>query len=349
MQSLKSLAEAQIYEDSPYFSDQLLLPAVAAGHKVNLVTAFNPSYLARLINDLATSPEIEPGKVHVIFCIPFQLAEDLGYGRLLSKYLSAFAGSSAEVKTFLNSALKLIAEGGLTLGALFSPENRQLTPSCVGVIESGEKGSSEYLSLIDGTAGDLNSPITISSSWDKDTGDLKGLTDLVVRAKNERFSNLMRLSHGEVVELLREILQRGYPRVDLAERDALVPSGKRKRSSTPGKTKVSRARVASDESEDDVEIDEILGDFETQSGFGPREIDRIIAEISMRESAYADGGLDEFLGIPLDIEIDYDNPNKKRHAGPMPVYLAEMVGYGYDVCWCGADYDRSAGCPDYIY
>ena len=69
----------------------------------------------------------------------------------------------------------------------------------------------------------------------------------------------------------------------------------------------------------------------------------------MRESAYVDGGLDEFLGIPLGLEIDYENQNQRRHSGPMPVYLAEMVGYGFDVCWCGADYDRSAGCPEYIY
>lgn len=358
MPDLRSLVASEIYEDSPYFSDQLLLPSVAAGHQVTLVAGFTPSYLIRLVNDLASSPTIEPGRVHVVFCVPFQPEAGMGYGRLLSKYLSAFASDSREVKTFLDSCISLVKEGGLSFGALFSAENRQLTPSCVGVIESTEPGSGEYMAFVDATAGDLNSSIAVYSSWGQQAKGLDELTGLLIRAKNDRLPGLVRFAHGEVVALLFEILQKGYPRQDLAEIDAQTPSGKKTRSSSPGRVKKSptsskrsKDRATEDDSDEefDEDFDELIKDLSSSSALGEREINKIIAEIRVRESGIEDDYLGEFLGFPMDLEPNYGAFTERQHAGAMPVYLAEMVGYGYGVCWCGAEYDRAVGCAEYMY
>jgi hypothetical protein len=358
MSNLRALVTSEVYEDSPYFSDQLLLPTVAAGHQVTLVAGFTPSYLIRLVNDLASSPAIEPGRVHVIFCVPFQPEAGMGYGRLLSKYLSAFAKDSREVKTFLDSCISLVKEGGLSFGALFSAENRQLTPSCVGVIESTEPGSSDYGAFVDGAAGDLNSSIHVYTSWAHNDKTLHELTGLVIRAKNDRLPGLVRFAHGEVMAFLLEILQKGYPRQDLAEIEAHTPSGKKTRSSSPGRVKKSptnskrgKERVSQDDYEDefDEDFDELTQDLGSSSAFGEREINKIIAEIRVKESGIADDYLDDFLGLPIDLEPNYGALTQKQHAGAMPVYLAEMVGYGYGVCWCGAEYDRAVGCAEYMY
>jgi hypothetical protein len=348
VKTLSSLVEGSVYEDAPFFSDSLLLPAIVSGHSVTLVTAFAPSYLYRLVNDLATSPEIEPGKLHVVFCVPFPRSKQDGLARVLSQYLSAFAGSSQEVKQFLTSLLQLVSEGGLSLGALFANQNQLLTPSCIGVIESNEVGSGDYLSLIDRTAGDLNSPIPIGTSWGAQSPEHSEIVRLVGRAVSENFTSLLRSTHSEVLEMIREILKKGYPRIDLAERDKLVAKESRKRSSSPGKTKSSRKSTL-DEDEDDFDLDDLAEDLDGFIDQETREIDRLIAEINRREAAYFDFGLGEFLEGSFEFEDQPFRSSGRSHAAPLSVEIAEMVGHGYAVCWCGQDFDRAAGCPDYLY
>lgn len=165
MSTLRTLVTESVYQDNPDFSDQLLLPAISTGQSVSIVAAFAPSYLMRLVNDLASSPGIEPGKLSVTFCIPSSLGPEVSRSRLLSLFLSAHAERAQDVKTALESMLQLTREGGLTLGALVSSDSKLLTPGCIGVVESGEFGSSDYLGFVDNAAGDFNSPISISTSW----------------------------------------------------------------------------------------------------------------------------------------------------------------------------------------
>lgn len=217
MKELRQLVAQSVYADEAYFSDQLLLPALAEGHHVTLVTAFVPSYLMRLVEDLASSPEIEPGKLTVILCVPFSSSEAVSEARLLSRYISLSGASLTEAKTLLESAADLALEGSLRLGALFSKQDQLLTPSCLGIIESGVPGSSEMVSLVDSTPGDLNSPIAIQGSWEPSLETLDKILRVVVAALNKEFPNLLRKSHQQVFELIRQIRDKGLVKQDFLQ------------------------------------------------------------------------------------------------------------------------------------
>jgi hypothetical protein len=343
MVDLRSLVSHDTYQDDPQFSDQLLLPALAVGHSVSLVTAFAPSYLFRLVGDLATSPEIEPGKLSIAFCIPSSLGPGLSKARLLSRFLSAFAEDAQEVKTALESMLQLVQEGGLTFTALYSAESKLLTPSCIGVVESGTPGSNDYLGFADFLAGDLNSPIDINASWDADPGNLREITQIVVKAKTSDFDHLERLSHAEVVAILSEILKAGYPKKDISSRDqGRVKAKKNENAKAPVRTRKSW----DDQGPKDWEIFAL----EDELSFEDQEFQELIGRLARSGTGPDRDYLNAFLGSnewdEIDLYLDLDD-TKRKHVAPLPIVIAELVGHGYADCWCGESFDREAGCPNY--
>jgi hypothetical protein len=341
MTDLRSLVSQDTYQDDPSFSDQLLLPAIATGQSVSLVTAFAPSYLYRLVGDLASSPEIEPGKLSVTFCVPLSLGSGLSKARLLSRFLSAFAEDAQEVKTALEAMLQLVKEGGLTLGALYSSDSKLLTPSCIGVVESGVPGSNDYLGFVDFSAGDLNSPIDINASWDADSGGLGSVTQIVVDAKSRDYSHLERLPHSDVVALLKEVLQNGYPKRDIAARDGdRVKQAKPKKEKAPVRTR----KTLIDEGPKDWEVFAL----EDELSYEDQEFELLIGDLGKYSNRRGSGYLYDFLGDPdLGEEVAYlDLSDERRnHVGPLPSVVASMVGNGFAECWCGELFDRLAGCP----
>lgn len=341
MQDLRHLVNQKEFSDAPEFSDELLLPSIALGHHVSLATAFVPSYVVRLVNDLASSPEIEPGKLHIVFCVPFRANEKLSQARLFSKYLSAFATSSSEVKKFIESVLQLAREGGLRLSILFSGENQLLTPSCLGLIESGIPGSNDYLALVDSIAGDLNSPITIQESWDSPGIGLAQVASLVGDSKDKQFANLYRVDQEQVLAIFREILQKGYPKQDLAHLDKTLPKDAPKKRRGPGKTSASQTQLDEDD-EDFVDISEIFEDIDS-------EIDDILREVHLREAGFDDDDLAAFLGGYIDdslIDVQIKRSSGRGHIGPLSYELVAIIGHGYATCWCGEGFDREFGCPN---
>jgi hypothetical protein len=333
MKQLRELVTQPVYSDEAHFSDQLLLPALAAGHHVTLVTAFVPSYLMRLVDDLASSPEIEPGKLTVIFCVPSKSKELVSEARLLSRYISLSANSFLEVKLFLDGSVRLAKEGGLRFGALLSKEDHLLTPSCLGIIESGESNSNELLGFTDTTAGDLNSPIPVQGSWVDNTDLIESVLRVVSSALNKSFPNLLRKSHLEVLGLIQEIREKGYPKHDFPQSPGRAEGGQKSR----GKPSQAITR----------EIDEADGfsDYEPtiEEDFA---IERILKEVFLREAGYEGEELAAFLGEP-GFENSFSlNWEVREHTPPLVPDLLEVVGRGYTSCWCGESFDREQGCPE---
>jgi hypothetical protein len=345
MVPLRDLVQKDTYLDSPEFSDEFLLPALAAGHNVTLVTAFAPSYLFRLINDLYSSPEIEPGLLRVVFCVPLLGDMNLSKARLLSKYFSAFASTHQEVRVFIKGLQSLSAEGNVQVSALFSTQATMLTPSCIGIVESGEYSSQDLISLVDPLAEDFNSPITVGRSWDQNSEEFQDVKRAVTKALFENFSNILRVTPSELLQLVDEIAIKGYPRLDVsgggAESSVNLPS----RSSSPGKTK---KKGDSDLNDEELE-DELELEFLVSTSFEDEEIDELLRDVSWRDFTSQSESLDEFLGFDVDF-VDFSRGSFERsHAGPMAYDLAELLGNGIAVCWCGQEYDRSDGCPESFY
>jgi hypothetical protein len=344
MEPLRNLVQKDAYADSPEFSDEFLLPALAAGHNVTLVTAFAPSYLFRLINDLYQSPEIEPGLLRVVFCVPLLADMNLPRARLLSKYLSAYATDHQEVRVFLKGIQSLSSEGNVQVSALFSTKATMITPSCIGIVESGEYSSQDLISMVDHLAEDFNSPITVGKSWDPHTGEFQEIKRAVTKALFENFSHNLRVTPAELLELVDEIVVKGYPRLDVSvgsESIVNLPN----RSSSPGITKKKgRSKL------DDEELGEEFEDDDLDStSFDEEEIDELLREVSWRDFTSQSESLDEFLGFDVEF-VDFSRGSFERsHAGPMAYDLAELLGNAIGVCWCGQEYDRSDGCPENFY
>ncbi len=335
MGSFRQLAQRSIYADEPHFSDELLLPALVAGHHVTLVTAFLPSYLMRLVSDLAISKQIEPGKLTVVFCVPFNATEKLSHARLISNYLSVLAPNATEVRSFLDNCLKLAHDGSLRFGSLMSKESQLLTPSCCGLIESSEPSSSDMLSFIDATAGDHGSPITVSSSWELPMDQSTSVLRVVSNALNSVFPNLLRLSHEEVLDIFSEIRKKNYVRFELAETD----------SDSLGISEEVTAAQSSEEL-DSEQAWELSFDINEDLDEESYEIARILREVNLRELGFEGEDLAAFLGEPAFQEFeDFESP-ERQHVPPLDFEVAEWLGRGFATCWCGTTFPRESGCPE---
>lgn len=340
MKSLKRLVAKSIYADEAHFSDELLLPVLAQGHHITLVTAFVPSYLVRLASDLASSPEIEPGKLSVLFCIPFSAGDKVPEARLLSKYLSQLSSNSDEVRSFLDDSTKLVREGGLRFGALLSKDTQMLTPGCIGIIESGSQSEPDVVSFVDAMAGDLNSPITIQNSWDSVSTQLDTALRVVTSALNRAFPNLLRRSHDEVMALMKEVRQKGYPRLDFPGNDGKAHTSNKARAQGSVRTRSTHEEIEPDNDSDDLEF---FPDEESEY------IEKILKEVFARESGLMGEDLSAFLGEPSDLGIFEFDEMARQHTPPLSQDLLAVVGHGYTTCWCGESFDREQGCPANLY
>ncbi len=359
MLPFRSIAEQEVYPDDPEFAGEFLFPAIKAGHGVTLVTAFTPSYLFTLVSQLAENSRKSHGLLKIVFCVPLIETSGLNKARLFSKYLCAYASSADEVRNLLKSLKSLTQQGRIQLSALVSGTSQMLTPSCLGLVESSEHGSEDLITFVDLIADDLNSPITIAKSWVAESAEFSKVKSSISKALFFNFPNMHRLANSEMLDILDEILLKGYPKQDVSKEDSRSEDktgsekgagGKKFR---PGK-KVTKpvakpllrpvVQRSTEEDLDQEEDDDLLA-LELMSD---DEIEKIIDEISFRDQEYYSESIDEFLGVGyfdsgLDIELT------RAHAGPMAESLAELFGHSTAVCWCGEEYDTSVGCLEYLY
>lgn len=150
------------------------------------------------------------------------------------------------------------------------------------------------------------------------------------------------MNHSQVIALLNEVLQRGYPKHDIQVRDRTRSNDiKRKEKATPVRTKKSKL----DEEPQDWEILAIEEEF----SYDDAEYELVLValeSVSSRDGEY----IFDFLGDPeLGEEVAFLDLQEatRGHVGPLPSVVASLVGQGVAECWCGEVFDRLAGCPAY--
>lgn len=351
------------YDDAPHLSDQLLLPNLALGHSVYLLSAFAPSYLFRLVEDLAKSPEVEPGFLNIVFFVPGDLAlKSSGIARFRN-YLLNHAESEAQVADFVNSALHLIEEGnthgvgGLNISILHTAQKTPLAKGCMGVITSNED-QRDYVTFVDAKGGDYNSPVRPKKSWiNEDFFDAEGVLARVVEASGGNHPRGMFVSGAEALDWLThlanfylanppapaqsetetdvsidEIVAEAVKQIDLD----MVHSGLVDNKPTTNKSKIN----SDDDEDEDDEDDEVdgfldylldLDEFQDEDNYG-----------------WFDGSdtFEDFIpvgdfGIVVEAKEAIDG-----HIPPLPASIADLVGPARAQCPCGEIIIRAYGCPE---
>jgi len=225
-----------------------------------------------------------------------------------------------------------------------------LTPSSIGIVESGEYLSQDFFSFVDLLAEDFNSPIKISGSWESDSSELEEVTRAVTKALFENFSSILRVTPAELLIFVDEILAKGYPKFDIPSGDQDSNGVGSQRSSSPRKTKkIKKTSKKEIDLDDDIEDEDDLYDLQSYLPIDDDDIDDLLREISFRDNLFQAESLEDFLGFEIDITTQYRDSYESRHAGPMAFELSELLGHGVAVCWCGEEYERSEGCPENFY
>ncbi len=171
------------YADSPHLSDQMLLPNLLDGHEIRIVSAFVPSYLFRLLRDLASTPEIEPGELFLNFYLAGDLTIKSEAIARFRRYLCAYAEDEVQVAQFVEDAIQLIDEGGLSLSSLHGGNPRSFTRSCLGVVTPSDPNddTGDFVGFVDAKGGDFNSPVSPKKSWqDEDYFEAQSILEKVI-------------------------------------------------------------------------------------------------------------------------------------------------------------------------
>ena len=180
--SFRDSFQSPKFEDAPHLSDQLLFPNLAQGHNVWLATAFTPSYLFKLLRDLAATPEVEPGILTVVFYVPSDLNDRPKGIAYLKEYLGKYAQDEKAVQQLIFDAIQLFDEGTLRVLLAHTSSKSHLVKGCLGVITSNEIPAdgayeSDYVAFVDAKAGDYNSPVKPLKSWTQ--GDYYPASDVL--------------------------------------------------------------------------------------------------------------------------------------------------------------------------
>jgi hypothetical protein len=348
------------YDDAPHLSDQLLLPNLALGHSVYLLAAFAPSYIFRLVEDLAKSPEVEPGFLNIVFFVPGDLAlKSSGIARFRN-YLLNYAESEAQVADFVNGALKLIEEGntsgvgGLNISILHTSQKTPLAKGCIGVITSSED-QRDYVTFVDAKGGDYNSPVRPRKSWrNDDFFEAEGVLAKVVEASGGNHPRGMFVSGVEALDWLTHLANyyldnppapapiniEGYISVEDIVAEAAKQLDWDVAQEGVRDNQHSRNTAIADSDEDETEDDDEdnfleylleLDEFQDEDNYG-----------------WFDGSdtFEDFIpagdfGVVVEAKEAVDG-----HIPPLPASIADLVGPARAQCPCGEIIIRAYGCPE---
>jgi hypothetical protein len=328
------IREVQIghnYPDTEFFSDQVLLPAVARGTDVTIVTGFLSSYVARLVTDVAKSPEIEPGHISLTFCIPGQMFYQESDAARLTRFLLQ-TNSKSVVQGFVVEALKLANEGGLSLKTLIAESGSNITRSSIGLLQID--GASDFISFIDEVAGDMNSPITIARSWasGEEADDASNLGEVIVAGQTSDVAGIRRIDAEGALKLLREIATTDL--IDSIQRELLQD-----RKSITRPKGAEKAVLREDFNEDeDINVEDLLEEFDDLYDL----VEGSEGDAEDLITTYVRGNL---VGGRWSVRTT-GALKPVEHALPIPIEFVKVLHEYEGICRCGATYDRRYGCND---
>ena len=306
------------YQDAPWLSDQLLLPNLASGNNLYMVSAFCPSYVFKLARDLASSPEVEPGLWSLVFYVPGDLSLKTEAIARFKSYLSKYAKSQSEVATFVKDCMQLIREGGLYLNVAHTASKRAFTKGCIGVITSPDENE-KFVSFVDAKGGDFNSPVKPLLSWkDEDFFSSREVFDRVLTTTNGQRPGQRMVSSDEVFDWLAYI-------------DEWFDS-----------------ENSSDDGDDDEdldfsdaqEIDIDLLDFLKNLGDFDDDQDYEWLSTDSEDDAF---NISDYAGYVTVVE---SSEAIRGHIPPISVAIRDLYGPAAAICICGARFIRAYGCDE---
>jgi hypothetical protein len=312
--SLDEIFKQSEYQDAPWLSDQLLLPNLAVGNSLYMVSAFCPSYVFKLARDLASSEEIEPGIWSLVFYVPGDLNVKSEAIARFKSYLSKYASSEAEVAQFVTDCLQLIAEGGLHLSVAHASSKRALTKGSMGVITSPEDND-RFVSFVDAKGGDFNSPVKPLQSWnDEDFFSSREIFDNVEKITRGARPGQRLVGKDEVFDWLSYIdewFANNATNVDEDE-DA-------------------------EEDDDDIDTDllDFLQDLEEFENENEYEWVSTLEEDTFHVS--------DFAGFTV---VTDPSEAVRGHIPPLNSAIRDLYGPAAAVCICGAKFIRAYGCDE---
>lgn len=343
--------EAPRYDDAPHLSDQLLLPNLAKGRSIYLFSAFAPSYIFRLLADLAASPEVELGFLNIVFFVPGDLTlKSAGIARFRN-YLVKFARDEVEVANFVNNALQLIDEGqssevgGLRISILHTSQKRALAKGCIGIISSPESPD-DYVAFSDEKGGDYNSPVKPLRSWeDSEFFDAEDILQKVVEASSGSHPRGVFVSDAEAMDWLT-YLSNYYlenPPV-LVE----VQAGNLRPSDDSADDEEGEGLEASSDSD----VPALLSDSDSDVEGEEDDFLDYLLDLEEFQDEEQYGWFDDSESVEDLIPIGYfgvvvDAADVvEGHVPPLPISIADMVGPARGECPCGAVIIRAYGCQE---
>jgi hypothetical protein len=334
--SLKSGFLKPMYDDAPHLSDQLLLPQIVRGRDIHILSAFAPSYLFKLVEDLAVSKEIEPGFLNLVFFVPGDMAVRSESISRFHKYLLRFA-TPWEVSHFVSNCLQLIEEardseaGGLQIQILHTSQKRPLTKSLTGIIVD-QANQEDYVAFLDAKGGDFNSPVQLHRSWElEEEFYAQEILSRVAAALNNDHPRSALLSSRELEEWL----------IYLANYYETNPP----------------PRPKSLELEEDDEVEDLIDDDEVELE-EPDELEEQFLEhlLNLEDFSneekygwFGDSG-DAFDLGPVTVAVDREDVIS-GHIPPLDPYLASVLSSSEGVarCTCGQKFIRAFGCDEVVW
>lgn len=324
--TFRHLFEFPKYQDSPLLSDQLLLPNISQGFNLFLISSYVPSYVISLIKDIATSPEMEPGKISLTLYLPGDtVSEQQAIARLHRHLLTSFR-SLTDLNEFIQDTLQISQEGGLFIQVLHGSVSRTPIKGTIGVIV--EELTDEYVSFEDKKPGDFNSPVAPKRSWVAE--EISDAESIARRINSALQKTLRGTTLIEADQLLRWLI---------AISEAISNSAPSSHSDAP------RDKEATDKkSTTNTQIDEDLDwEFEFEEVYDYDIVEATEAEtfgLVDSEDDPMEGYFFSGYSIPV-TEHDID----VHHVPPVAPQLVGIIGQASAICFCGKKFNRVSGCP----
>jgi hypothetical protein len=308
---IRKIIDQRQFSDSPNLSDLVLLPAVASGHDITIVSGFLPSYVLKLVRDVVASPQIEPGKIHLILCT--RSGSEMEDADSLARLMLGSGLERKELEDFMVDSLSLIDEGGMSLELLLSRKGDEVTRSCIGKIALLDGASACF---VDQIPGDFNGGIKFSRTWSDGAEARAGQTagEFVYAARYDSWAGVRRADQASASMVMLEIAQRNL-----------------------------LARVSGTlEPQPAIDWDD---DFDEVAEF--EELEALLA--SDEDSEFLLKSFINFPGESVrDLSWFLNDPERllraRQHAPSLPEDLYELVGASLGTCWCGIEFDRRYGC-----
>lgn len=319
-----------VFDDSPSFASDVLIPALRAELNISLISPFIPSYVFELVKVMAENPSIA-SRVTLTLVVQRRVT-DTNLEEVIEAAIQRFIFKPDEKSVLTQSLGELVRSGVLDLRLVLSSPDKSLSTTCKGLITPTNPLDRRFIAFHDELPGDFNSPIHLWASWvenhsvhAKTVKDLQFLVQL--HATKDSAEQTKKYLAG--LEPVKE-KKRGRPRK--LQKDPLVLLGDEEEEFLEDLNDP----VDNVDFDSDRGLTRWLSDSYTHApdpfGYSEIELEEIISRNfsdDFEEDAYSEYGFEDVFTEAVE----------NAHIGP-----TEDTDE-YASCWCGREFRGYLGCP----